>query len=280
MNMDSSVCASSSPANAWEQIDWSQCERQVSRLQARIVKAIQEKRWGKVKALQRLLTCSFSGKALAVKRVTDNQGRRTPGVDGKIWSTPASKHKALGSLQRRGYQPQPLRRVHIPKANGKLRPLGIPTMTDRAMQALHLQALLPVAETTADKNSYGFRPGRSTADAIGQCFLMLRGGSHSMAEWVLEGDIQGCFDNIAHEWMLRHVPTDKVVLQKMAEGGLHGKSNPLPHGGRHATGRDYLAHAGQPDFGRTGNTPETTLPREARQRSAGQSKDTPHSVCG
>jgi RNA-directed DNA polymerase len=220
MNMDSSMCASSSPANAWEQIDWSQCERQVSRLQARIVKATQEKRWGKVKALQRLLTCSFSGKALAVKRVTDNQGRRTPGVDGKIWSTPASKHKALGLLQRRGYQPQPLRRVHIPKANGKLRPLGIPTMTDRAMQALHLQALLPVAETTADKNSYGFRPGRSTADAIGQCFLMLRGGSHSMAEWVLEGDIQGCFDNIAHEWMLRHVPTDKAVLQKWLTAGF------------------------------------------------------------
>jgi RNA-directed DNA polymerase len=220
MNMDSSMCASSSPANAWEQIDWSQCERQASRLQARIVKATQEKRWGRVKALQRLLTCSFSGKALAVKRVTDNQGRRTPGVDGKIWSTPASKHKALGLLQRRGYQPQPLRRVHIPKANGKLRPLGIPTMTDRAMQALHLQALLPVTETTADKNSYGFRPGRSTADAIGQCFLMLRGGSHSMAEWVLEGDIRGCFDNIAHEWMLRHVPTDKVVLQKWLKAGF------------------------------------------------------------
>jgi len=218
--MDSSMCASSSPANTWEQIDWSQCERQASRLQARIVKATQEKRWGRVKALQRLLTCSFSGKALAVKRVTDNQGRRTPGVDGKIWSTPASKHKALGLLQRRGYQPQPLRRVHIPKANGKLRPLGIPTMTDRAMQALHLQALLPVTETTADKNSYGFRPGRSTADAIGQCFLMLRGGSHSMAEWVLEGDIRGCFDNIAHEWMLRHVPTDKVVLQKWLKAGF------------------------------------------------------------
>ena len=107
------------------------------KLQARIVKATQAGRWGKVKALQRLLTYSFTGKALAVKRVTDNQGKRTPGVDGKIWNTPASKHKAIGTLRRRGYQPQPLRRVHIPKANGKLRPLGIPTMKDRAMQALH-----------------------------------------------------------------------------------------------------------------------------------------------
>ena len=160
----------SGKSGTWDQIGWPQCERKVSRLQARIVKATQEKRWGKVKALQRLLTCSFSGKALAVKRVTDNQGKHTPGVDGKIWSTPASKHKAIGTLRRRGYYPQPLRRVHIPKANGKLRPLGIPTMKDRAMQALYLLALEPIAETTADTNSYGFRPGRSTADAIGQCF--------------------------------------------------------------------------------------------------------------
>jgi RNA-directed DNA polymerase len=138
MNAEQSACASPGNDTAWEQIDWTQCERHVRRLQARIVKATQEKRWGKVKALQRLLTCSFSGKALSVKRVTDNQGKRTPGVDGKIWGTPAAKHKALGLLKRRGYQPQPLRRVHIPKANGKLRPLGIPTMKDRAMQALHL----------------------------------------------------------------------------------------------------------------------------------------------
>ena len=173
MNVDSSMCASSGRAARWDQVDWPQCERQVRRLQARIVKATREGRWGKVKTLQRLLTCSFSGKALAVKRVTVNQGRRTPGVDSVNWTTPAARLKAIGSLQRRGYRPRPLRRVHIPKANGKLRPLGIPTMKDRAMQALHLLALAPVAETTADKNSYGFRPERSTADAIEQCFKAL-----------------------------------------------------------------------------------------------------------
>ena len=129
MNMDSSMCASSGNAPHWEQLDWPQCERHVRRLQARIVKATQAGRWGKVKALQRLLTHSFSGKALAVKRVTGNQGKRTPGVDGVIWKTPGARHKAIGSLRRRGYQPQPLRRVHIPKANGKLRPLGIPTVS-------------------------------------------------------------------------------------------------------------------------------------------------------
>src|ERR1019366_4866432 len=173
MNMDSSMCASSGNAPHWEQIDWSKYERQVRRLQARIVKATQEGRWGKVQALQRLLTHSFSGKALAVKRVTENQGKRTPGVDGKVWSTPAAKLRAIGSLQPHGYKPLPLRRVYIPKANGKQRPLGIPTMKDRAMQALYLLALEGIAETNADPNSYGFRPERSTADAITKCFIVL-----------------------------------------------------------------------------------------------------------
>src|SRR5271165_4750778 len=202
MNVDSSMCASSGKAAHWDQVDWPKCQRQVRRLQARIVKATREGRWGKVKILQRLLTCSFSGKALAVKRVTENQGRRTPGVDCVSWTTPAAKLKAIGSLQRRGYQPLPLRRVHIPKANGKTRPLGIPTMKDRAIQALYLLALEPIAETVGDLNSYGFRPKRSTADAIEMCRLALC--RKTSAAWVLEGDIRGCFDNISHEWMLRH----------------------------------------------------------------------------
>jgi RNA-directed DNA polymerase len=217
MNVGSSMCASSDPTKAWEQLDWTQCERQARRLQARIVKATRAGRWGKVKALQRLLTHSFAAKALAVKRVTDNQGSKTPGVDGKIWGTSAAKSKAIVSLQRRGYRPQPLRRVYIPKANGKLRPLGIPTMKDRAMQALYLLALAPVAETTADKNSYGFRSERSTADAIEQCFRALAKGS--AAPWVLEGDIKGCFDHISHDWMRQHILTDTVVLQKWLDAG-------------------------------------------------------------
>jgi RNA-directed DNA polymerase len=165
MNVAKPMCAASGEPNAWEQIDWDQCEKFVSKLQARIVKSIQIGRWGRAKSLQWLLIHSFSGRALAVKRVTENQGKRTPGVDGAIWSTPASKRKAINLLHRRGYQPQPLRRIYTPKANGKLRPLGIPTMKDRAMQALYLLALLSVAETQADPNFYGFRPKRSTADA-------------------------------------------------------------------------------------------------------------------
>src|SRR5580698_3258493 len=128
-----------------------------------------------------------SGKVSAVRRVTENQGKKTPGVDQEIWDTPEKKIQAVHELKRRGYQPQPLRRVYIPKSDGKtMRPLGIPTMKDRAQQALHLLALDPVAETMADKNSYGFRQQRSCADAIEQCYLALK---IATTEWVLEGDI-------------------------------------------------------------------------------------------
>ena len=159
----------------WDQSDWFQIEHEVRRLQVRIAKAVREGRWGKVKVLQHLLTRSQSGKMIAVKRVTENRGKRTPGVDGKIWSTPLSKGRAVSSLRHCGYHPQPLRRIHIPKTNGKMRPLGIPTMHDRAMQSLWKLALEPIAETLADANSYGFRPKRSTADAIAHCFMHLRG---------------------------------------------------------------------------------------------------------
>ena len=176
----------------WHDIDWKSVSHDVRRLQARIVKATKEKRWGKVKALQRLLTHSFSGKALAVRRVTENQGKNTPGVDKVLWDTPQKKLNAIYSLRQRDYRPQPLRRIYIPKKNGKKRALGIPAIKDRAMQALYLLALDPVAETTADINSYGFRPQRSTADAIEQCFTAL--GNLHTAQWILEGDIKSCFD--------------------------------------------------------------------------------------
>jgi RNA-directed DNA polymerase len=119
------VCAPSREAVPWHRIDWAGCRSNVKRPQARIVKATEEGRWGKVKALQWLLTHSLSGKALAVNRVIENRGRNTPGVDGETWSTPEAKTDAIASLARRGYRPQPLRRVYIPKSNGKRRPLGI-----------------------------------------------------------------------------------------------------------------------------------------------------------
>jgi len=220
----------------WLAIDWQAAHRVVRRLQARIVKATQEKRWGKVRALQHLLTHSFNGKLLAVKQVTENSGKRTPGVDRILWNTPAKKEAAVHhDLKQRGYQPLPLRRLYIPKSNGKMRPLGIPTMKDRAMQALYLLALDPVAESSADPNSYGFRKDRSTADAIAQCFIAL-GKKHS-PQWILEGDIKACFDQISHDWMLAHIPMDKAILRKwlkagfMDENTLHPTEAGTPQGG-------------------------------------------------
>ncbi len=219
----------------WHAIDWQQVNQNVRRLQARIVKATQEGRWNKVRTLQRLLTHSFSGKALAVRRVTENQGKRTPGVDGETWSTPAKKAQAVEALRQRGYRPRPLRRIYIPKQSGGRRPLGIPTMLDRAMQALYLLALDPISETTGDPNSYGFRKARSTADAIAQCFIVL--GNRHTAQWVLEGDIASCFDRISHEWLLAHVPMDRAVLRKWLKAGymehsiLHPTDEGTPQGG-------------------------------------------------
>jgi RNA-directed DNA polymerase len=200
----------------WQAINWQAIKANVRRLQTRIVKAVKEGRWNRVKALQRLLTHSASGKLLAVRRVTENDGRNTPGVDKVLWDTPHKKRAGALSLTTRGYQPAPLRRIYIPKATGKPRPLGIPTMCDRAMQALFLMALDPVAETTADDASYGFRQGRSCADAIERCFSSFH---HSNPAWILEGDIKGCFDNISHEWLLGHVPMDKAILRKWLKSG-------------------------------------------------------------
>jgi RNA-directed DNA polymerase len=219
----------------WHAIEWQKVYRNVRRLQARIVKATQEGRWGKVKSLQRLLTHSFSGKALAVRRVTENQGKRTPGVDKETWETPAKKAKAVESLRQHGYKPQPLRRIYIPKKNGKKRPLGIPTMKDRAMQALYLLALEPVAETTGDPNSYGFRRARSTADAMEQCYKALARKTSSC--WILEADIQSCFDQISHEWLLQNIPMDKKILHKWLKSGYleqqiyHHTEDGTPQGG-------------------------------------------------
>ena len=206
----------------WHAINWQAVHREARRLQARIVKAEQEGRRGKVKALQHLLTRSFSGKALAVKRVTENQGKRTAGVDACLWNTRQKKAQAVETLKRRGYQAQPLKRLYIPKSNGKMRPLGIPTIKDRAMQALYLLALDPLAECRADPNSYGFRLERSTADAIDQCHTVL--SNRAGAEWVLEGDIKACFDRISHDWLLTHVPMDKVILQKWLKAGFIEKT--------------------------------------------------------
>lgn len=211
--------ASSHPDNEWHSIDWRKVNQEVKRLQARIVKATQAEKWGKVKALQHLLTHSFSGKALAVRRVTENQGKWTPGVDREIWDTPTKKAQAIQRLRQHGYKAQPLKRVYIDKSSGNgKRPLGIPCMKDRAFQMLYKFALDPIAETTGDPNSYGFRLGRSTADAIGHCFITL--GRKTAAKWILEADLRACFDTINHQWLLENIPINKHMLAQWLKAGV------------------------------------------------------------
>src|SRR5574341_100554 len=203
----------------WRSIKWKRANRHVRRLQRRIVQAQRQGQKRKVRALQFILTRSYSARCLAVRRVVENPGRHTPGVDGQKLDTPEKRAQAVEKLSTEDYQPQPLKRIYIPKNNGQgSRPLGIPTMQDRAQQALHLLALDPIAETTADPNSYGFRKERSVADAIEQCFTLL--ARSNSAQWILEGDIQSCFDEISHEWLLSHTPMDRAILKQWLAVGF------------------------------------------------------------
>lgn len=212
----------------WDSIKWDVITAEVRRLQMRIAKAIREGRHGKAKALQWLLTHSFYAKLLAVKRVVQNHGAKTPGVDNVIWITPQQKIKAAQSLKRHGYQTKPLRRIYIPKKNNAtdLRPLSIPSMKCRAMQALYLLALEPVAEYYADKNSYGFRPKRSCADAMEMCYLSL--AKKGSSQFILEGDIKSCFDKISHKWLLDNIQMDKEILGKWLSAGYIEKGTLYP----------------------------------------------------
>jgi len=216
------MLAGAAPGHApdWHSIDWKKVYPTVRRLQARIVKAVRAGRWNKVKALVYLLTHSFAGRALAILRVVSNSGARTPGVDRVVWNTPELKSAAFSNLRRHGYQARPLRRVYIPKSNGKLRGLGIPTMTDRAMQALYLLGLDPIAETLADGHSYGFRLERCCADALEQVHNVL--SNANSACWILEGDITACYDRIDWGWLLRdnNIPMDKEVLRQWLQAGF------------------------------------------------------------
>lgn len=206
-------------ARQWNAIDWSIIRATVNRLQTRIAKATIEGKWNLVKRLQYLLTHSYHAKLLSVRIVTQNRGKRTPGIDGDQWITSTQKMRAALGLTDKHYHAQPLKRVYIPKpGKATKRPLSIPTMYGRAMQALYALALQPVAETLADPRSFGFRLYRSTQDAsqyIFQCLIHPKS-----AQWILEGDIKGCFDNISHDWIKENVPMDKSVLHEFLKAGF------------------------------------------------------------
>jgi RNA-directed DNA polymerase len=231
----SSAPAATKQCISWKAYPWRSIEKKVFRLQLRIAKAIREKRFNRARALQWMLTHSRDAKLLAVKRVTESRGAGTAGVDKEVWKTSKQRERAVNKLSRRGYKALPLKRIYIPKKNGESRPLGIPTMKDRAMQALHLLSLEPITETYADPNAYGFRPLRSTTDAVAQCFNAL--AQRNSARWILEGDIKACFDEISHRWLLNNIQMDKSMLQRWLKAGfiesktLHPTNAGTPQGG-------------------------------------------------
>lgn len=216
----------------WNQIDWNKVNETVNRMQTRIAKASKDGNKKLIKDLQRMVVNSYHAKVLAVKIVTSNEGKKTPGIDGVLWTTDDVKMENALRLNVGEYKAKPLKRVDIDKGkgDGSTRPLGIPTMYDRAMQCLYSFALDPVAESLGDNTSYGFRKARSTKDAGEQIYACLAAGN--TAQWILDADIKGFFDNISHEWLLNNIPMDKKILNQFLKSGvvIKGKLHPTTKG--------------------------------------------------
>jgi RNA-directed DNA polymerase len=211
----------------WHQVNWAACHRRVRSLQRRIVQAVQAGAWRKVKRLSSLLVHSCAARALAVRRVTEHTGTKTPGIDNDLWETPEKKATAIDRMgQWRGYRPRPLQRLSLPKNNGTQRPRAMPTREDRARQAIPLQALQPMAATTADPHAYGFRPKRRCAAAIAPCFNHLR--QPPAATWLLEGDSEGFCDPIAFAWLAQHIPMPKRLLSPWLRSGFWERGTHYP----------------------------------------------------
>lgn len=204
----------------WASINWRAVEANVRRLQERIDRATEAGDWRKVKNLQKLLARATSNQLLAIRRVTqENRGKHTAGVDGVICDTPEARMRLFHEgLTHKGYQPKPVRRVFIPKSNGKQRPLGIPTVRDRVMPAIVKAAREPEWEARFEANSYGFRPGRCTMDAIEAIHTTL--SREGASEWILAAEISGCFDNLSPAALLARLPVFTTVIRRWLKAGV------------------------------------------------------------
>ena len=198
----------------WNSVNWRQVENTVRHIQQRIYRATKEQQWMKVRNLQKMLAKSSTNRLLAIRRVTqNNKGKSTPGVDNEVYLTNTSREALFYEpFDFRSFKPQPIKRVFIPKSNNEKRPLGIPTIKDRIMQTIVKNALEPEWEARFEATSFGFRPGKSTMDAITQIRRVLR--ANSTSPWILDADISKCFDNINHEPILQRVPVFKSIINR------------------------------------------------------------------
>jgi RNA-directed DNA polymerase len=223
-------------ARDWDRIDWGQAERAVRRLRQRIFAASQAGDLKKVRNLQKLMLRSRGNALLSVRRVAEvNAGRKTAGVDGKVALLGPQKADLADWVQRRAaaWSPRPVRRVYVPKSNGRRRPLGIPVIADRALQALAASALEPEWEARFEPKSYGFRPGRGCHDAI-VAIHTTANRKDAKRLWVLDADLEAAFDRLGHDHILASLgtfPARGLVRQWLKAGVIEdGRFTPTREG--------------------------------------------------
>ncbi len=238
----------------WNAINWRKANRTVRNLRRRIFRATQEGDQKKVRSLQKLMLKSYSNRLVSVRRVTQiNAGKHTPGVDKLVIKTPTARGRMVDDLAHYTlWKAKPARRVYIPKANNKLRPLGIPVVVDRCLQAMVKNALEPAWEARFEGTSYGFRPGRSCHDAIEKIFVLAR--PNKTKKWVLDADIKGAFDNISHDYLLKVIGPvpGKELIKQWRNRRIRRAGGVLRNGARNAAGWGRLALVGQHRLARDG----------------------------